>query len=75
MSSHRSIVARLHKWHKTPQGLTIFAVMEFALAYVFSSWAIDSGSYWHYIPAVILLLGGIQNTARLIGVYIKYGSK
>ena len=72
MSKNESIITRLDAWHKTKQGFAVFAAVELALAYAFGSWAIDSGSYWHYGLAVVFLAGGIQNTAQLIAKFVKH---
>lgn len=56
----------LDKWHKTRTGLLVFALVELLLAYGAASWAIDSGNLLLYIATIILLIGGIQNLAKLV---------
>jgi hypothetical protein len=55
----------IDKWHRTRTGHIVFGLAEFVLAYIFASLAIDSGSLWQYAAAVILLVGGIQNTVKI----------
>jgi predicted acyltransferase len=43
----------------------IFGLAEIALAYLFASLAIDSGSLWEYAAAIILLAGGMQNLVKI----------
>lgn len=54
------------KWHNTKQGLLTFAVAELALAYVFASWAIDTGSLIDWFLAIMLLFGSVLNFSRLV---------
>lgn len=51
-------------WKQTRQGQVISGLIELGLAYGFGSWAIDSGSWWHYVLAFVFLIGGIQNLVR-----------
>jgi len=42
----------------------IVAAICLAGAYGFGSWAIDSGSYWHYLATLLLLGAGIKLCIR-----------
>lgn len=66
-----SVVDKLDTWHKTTQGLTFFAFIEFAIAYAWVSWAIDTGELWQYALAVIFLFGGAMNLVKLIKKVLK----
>ncbi len=57
---------QLDKWHKTRIGFLVFALVELAAAYVFGSWAINNGNLLDYLFAILFLIGGIQNLAKLI---------
>lgn len=56
-----AFVNSLDKLHRTKRGKLIFGAIEFILAYIFATLAIDSGSIWQYFLAVILLIGGVNN--------------
>ena len=64
---------KLDKWHKTRAGLAVFALAELLLAYGAASWAIDSGNLLLYVATIVLVVGVLQNTFRLIGTY-KHGN-
>jgi hypothetical protein len=71
MSAYDSWLA----WHKSKVGLLIFGLAELALAYVFASWAIDTGSLLDWFLAIVLLVGGLQNIVRLIWKVLPHGRK
>lgn len=52
------------EWKQTRQGLLISGVIEAVLALGFASWAIDSGSAWHYLLTVVFLAGAIVSFAK-----------
>lgn len=58
----------INKWHKTRQGYVAFGVAELALAYLFASLAIDSGSLIQYAIAIILVFAGFQNLVNIFRV-------
>ena len=62
------------RWHQTNLGLVVFALAELAIAYGFASLAIDRGSLWYYILALIFVVGFLQNVIKLIWV-LAHGHK
>jgi hypothetical protein len=64
------MIKELDKWHKTRAGLLVFAIIEAAIFYGFSSLAIDRGNFLWYILALIFLVGTLQNLFKLIGTFI-----
>jgi hypothetical protein len=62
---------KLDKFHKTRTGYAVFALIELALAYVFISWAIDSGSLLDYLLALVFTVGFLQNFIKLIGTFVR----
>lgn len=58
------------KWKQSRNGLAVSAVVELLLAYIVGSRALDTGSWWEYLFAFVLLIGGIHNTVKLIKVSI-----
>lgn len=56
----------LDRFHKTRLGYVVFGLIELALAYASISWAIDSGTWFAYLLAVIFLIGCLQNGLRLV---------
>lgn len=67
------MLQKLNTWHETKQGLALFAVVEAALAYVFVSLAIDSGSLLEWTLAIVLIIGVMQNIVRLVIKVVKKG--
>lgn len=57
---------KLDKFHQTKTGYGVFAVVELLLAFLFITWAIDSGSWWDYLLALIFLVGFLQNIFKLV---------
>lgn len=55
---------RIDNFHKTKKGRLTFGIIELLAAYLFISLAIDSGSIWQYVAAVILIIGAINNLIR-----------
>ena len=62
-------IQTLDRWHKTKIGFVVFALVELALAYLFASLAINSGSIWQWLLTLVLLLGTGQNIVRLLGTF------
>lgn len=60
------------EWKQTRQGLLISGAIEAVLAYGFASWAIDSGSAWHYLLALVFLAGAIVSLAK---AFTNHGKK
>jgi hypothetical protein len=65
------VLNKLDKFHKTRTGYAAFALIELALAYVFISWAIDSGNWLDYLLALVFTIGFLQNITRLIGALVR----
>jgi hypothetical protein len=68
-----NFINRLDRWHQTKAGLIVFGLIELGLAYVFASWAIDSGRLLAYFLAIVLLIGGLQNLVKLIVKVVRRG--
>jgi hypothetical protein len=51
-------------WKQTRAGLLVTGLVELALAYGFGSWAIDSGSWWHYLLTFVFFAGAVQSFVR-----------
>ena len=60
----------LDKFHRTRWGFLAFAVVELLLAYLFVSWAIDSGSIWDYLITLVFFVAFLQNVVKLIGALL-----
>lgn len=63
----------LNKFRKTRTGYVVFGLIEPALAYLFGSLAVNSGSLLQWALAVVLLLGFMQNFVRLIWKFVHGG--
>lgn len=60
----------IKKQHDRPQGLLIFFLAEFVLAYVFASLSIDRGNLWWYLLTLVFFVGGLKNLFKLFGTLI-----
>ncbi len=60
----------LDKFHRSRPGLVVFALVELGMAYVFMSWAIDSGNWFDYLFVLLFAVGFLQNVMRLIGSFV-----
>lgn len=60
-----NLINSIHQFHKTKRGYLVFALVEVALAYIFASIAIDSGSLWAYLAAIIFAIGALLNFLNL----------
>ena len=69
-----NILRQIDRIHQSKQGLLFFALVEAGLAYVFASWAIDSGSLFQWIVAIVLGIGVLQNLAKLAYKLIRKGA-
>lgn len=59
-----SKIDQIDKFHQTRRGRITFGLIELLVAYILVSLAIDSGSIWQYIAAIILIVGAINNLIR-----------
>lgn len=64
MQTH--VVTQVDKFHKSRLGYTVFGLVELWLAYLFASWALNSGNLWEWALAFIFLFGFLQNIGRVI---------
>jgi len=64
------MISKLDKWHRTQSGYLVFGVVELAITYGLISLAIDRGTVWWYLFAIIFFIGAIQNLFKLIGTFI-----
>jgi hypothetical protein len=63
-------VDKVHAWKQTRTGLIVTGLVELLFAYIFGSKAIDSGSYWHYLLAAILIVGAVISFAKAHKLYV-----
>lgn len=61
----KSTTDRIDRFHKTRKGRIVFGLGELLVAYLFVSLAIESGSIWQYLIAILLVVGGINNLIRV----------
>ena len=57
---------KLQKWHQTKIGLSVYAGFELFAAYIMASFAIDSGSLFHYFLFFVFFTGGLVNSVKLV---------
>ncbi len=68
-------LTKLDTRHQTKTGLLVVGLAELAMAYVFASWAIDSGRLLAWFFTIILVVGALQNLVKLIWKTVLYGRK
>jgi len=61
-----NLLAKLDTAKRTPLGAGLSSIGEGALAYIAASWAIDSGSLWAYLFAIIFTIGSIKNLVQAV---------
>ncbi|MDB5170087.1 MAG: hypothetical protein JWN82_483 [Candidatus Saccharibacteria bacterium] len=64
---------KLNKFHDSKPGYAAFAVFGLVIAYVFISYAIDSGSWFDYLIALLAIIVFLQNLAKLVGGIVRRG--
>lgn len=62
----KKVISDMDRFHQTRYGKLAFGVIELLLAYIFVSRAIDTGSLWQYVVAILLLIGGLNNLVRSV---------
>lgn len=53
---------------KKPLSLTVMGLIGLVLAFFMTVRALDSGSYWHYLAVLILLVLSIRLLVRVINI-------
>jgi hypothetical protein len=61
----QTLIHKLDAWHQKPRGRLVFAAIELGLVYALGSWAINSGSVWLYLLALLLSVGFVKNLVLL----------
>lgn len=64
------VLAHLNKWHHTRAGYLIFGLAELLAALALASRAFETGSLWQYFFGLVLLVGFLQNLAKLIRTFL-----
>jgi len=59
------VLTRFDNWHKTRKGHAVFAVIELLAFYLVGSRALDTGSWWEYGFALLLVIGSVQNIVQI----------
>ncbi len=63
------------RFYDKPWKHAVLAIICFALAYVFASWAIDSGRLTAYFLAIIFIVFGTKQVIRAIKMELKLRKK
>jgi hypothetical protein len=63
------------RWKHTWSGRLAWTVLDLAIAYIFASFAIDSGTLWQWGLAVLFGLDGLYNLVRFIGKLLRKNDK
>jgi len=66
---------KFNAWHKTRAGYAFWGLVELGLAYMLASLAIDDGSLLHYLLAILLFIGAVQNFVKLGQALLKRNEK
>lgn len=62
---------KLDRFHNTKLGYAVFALFGLGVAYLFASYAIDSGNWFDYLIALLGIIVFLQNSARLVRSFAK----
>lgn len=69
------VVTNIDKFHDTRKGKLIFGVIELVLAAVVITRAIDTGSLWEWLIALLFFIGGLNNLVRTLFRQVKSDAK
>ena len=58
---------KLNKFHESTPGYLFFSLFGLVVAYLFTSYAIDSGNWFDYLITLLALIVFLQNLTKLIG--------
>ena len=61
---------KLDKFHNTKLGYAMFALFGLVIAYVFISFAIDTGNWFDYLIVLLAIVVFLQNLTKLISSFI-----
>lgn len=61
---------KLDKFHNSKPGYAVFALFGLVIAYVFVSFAIDTGNWFDYLIVLLAIVVFLQNLTKLIGSFI-----
>lgn len=62
---------KLDKFHDSKPGYAVFALFGLVIAYVFISFAIDSGNWFDYLIVLLAIIVFLQNLTKLIGSFMR----
>lgn len=62
---------KLDKFHNSKPGYGVFALFGLVIAYVFISFAIDSGNWFDYLIVLLAIIVFLQNLTKLIGSFMR----
>lgn len=60
----KNSIDQIDRFHKTKKGRITFGLAELLVAYLFVSLAINSGSIWQYVLAILFAIGAVNNLVR-----------
>lgn len=59
-------MAGIDTFHQTRKGKLIFGALELVVSYLVVSRAIDTGSLWEWLIAILLFIGGVHNLLKSV---------
>lgn len=62
---------KLDKFHNSKPGYAVFALFGLVIAYVFVSYAIDTGNWFDYLIVLLAIIVFLQNLTKLIGSLVR----
>ena len=69
------MLQKLNKFHQRRRGHAVFGLIELVMAAGFVDWALDTGNWLWWVAAAFLLLGVVQNFAKVVFWRTKGDSK
>ena len=64
---------KLDKFHNSKPGYAVFALFGLVIAYVFISFAIDTGNWFDYLIVLLAIIVFLQNITKLITSFVGGG--
>lgn len=66
MAKKKATIENYAVWRRSLVGGIVFAIIYLAIAYIFGSLAIDSGSLWQYLLAIISVAMAVQSLVSAV---------
>lgn len=66
---------KLDKFHNSKLGYALFALFGLVIAYVFISFAIDTGNWFDYLVVLLAIIVFLQNLTQMVKTFFNKGRR